>query len=72
MSELGILRRKDICGSNECSQVKKFINPNNGGCSYNSASSRLNWTPRRNHDSTVSSGSENCSHSVILRFQYIM
>ena len=62
---------KTICWLNECSQVK-FKNPINCGCSYTTASSRLNCTPRRSHDRTVSSGSENCSHSVRLRFQCYM
>ena len=62
MSELGKLRRKDNCGLDEC--------PVNGGCSYTTASSRLNCTPRRSHDRTVGSGSENGCHSIKLRFQY--
>ena len=61
MSEVGKLRRKDNCGFDECSRVK-FINPVNGGCSYTTASSSLNRT--------VSSRSENCSHSVKLGFQF--
>ena len=65
MSELGELRRKDNCGFDECSQVK-LINPINGVFSYTTASSRLNCTPRRYHNSDVGSGSENSSHSVKL------
>ena len=69
MSELGKLRRKDNCGTDECSQVE-FKSPITGGCFYTTASSRLNCTPRSSHVRTVSSGSENCSHSVKLGFQY--
>ena len=68
VSELGKLRGKDNCGLYECSQVK-FKSPINGGCSYTTASSRVNCTSRSSHVRTVSSGSENCSHSVKLRFQ---
>ena len=60
MSELGKLRRKDNCGRDECSQVK-FKSPINVGCSYTTASSRLNCTPRRSHVRIVSSESENCA-----------
>ena len=70
VSELAKLRGKDNCGLDECSRVK-FKNPVDGGCSYTTASSRLNCTPRRSHVRTVSSGSENCSHSLKLRFQHI-
>ena len=52
--------------------VHKFKNPINGCCSYTTASLRLNCTPRSSHVRTVSSESENCSHSVKLRFQYNM
>ena len=43
VSEHGKLRRKDICGCNECSQVK-FINPVNCGCPYTTA---CTWTAHR-------------------------
>ena len=64
MSELGKLNREDNCGFDECSRVK-FINAVNDGCSYTTARSHLNCTPRRNHNSTVSSGSESCGHSEL-------
>ena len=75
VSEVGKLRRNDNCGVAECSHVN-FMNQVNGGCSYTTASSRLNCTPGRSHDKTVSSGSENCSHLVkpqtLHKFQYNM
>ena len=61
VSELGKLCRKDNCRLDECSQVK-FENPIIGGCSYTTASSRLNSTLRSSHVRTVSSESENCNH----------
>ena len=53
----GSKRRKDDCGLDECTHVK-FKNPINGGCSYTTASSRLNCTPRSSHVRTVSSDSQ--------------